>query len=241
MAVQADGKIVLSGLFLPHGAWVHWEFAVARYTPNGVLDTTFGSGGEVIVDVGESLTPDWRDGSRHMDMALSGDHIDLVGNGYTSWSMYVVQLTAAGQLDQSFGVGGVVKGATCSDVSLADQSAGKVVVVSTLGVTRFLANGSLDTTFGTGGTVTWPPLRYYIPFAIKVDPLGRFVIGGWQQNATGIAFNVIRLTSAGAMDSSFGVGGIGTSGNLVNLDSNYGEVSMALQPDGKTILVSHTL
>src|SRR5262249_22993643 len=114
MAVQTDGKIVLSGLHLTHtGKSSLWEFAVARYTPNGVLDTTFGSGGEVIVDVGESLRPDSRSGSRYMDMALSGDHIDLVGSGSISGSMYVVQLTAAGQLDPSFGVGGMVKGATC--------------------------------------------------------------------------------------------------------------------------------
>src|SRR5262245_39630266 len=173
-----------------------------------------------------------------MDMAATGDHTDLDGHGSPSSSMYVVQLTATGQLDPSFGVGGVVKGVTSYDVALADQSDGKVVVSSLQGITRFLANGSLDTTFGTGGTVTWPPLGYYIPFAIEVDPLGRFVIGGWQQIATGIAFNVIRLTSAGALDSSFGVGGIGTSGNLVNLDTYKGSVSMALQPDGKTVLAS---
>src|SRR5262245_11651818 len=45
IAVQADGKIVQSGLMLQltHSNGRH--FAVARYTPNGVLDTTFGSGG----------------------------------------------------------------------------------------------------------------------------------------------------------------------------------------------------
>src|SRR5262249_26426284 len=62
--------------------------------------------------------------------------------------------------------------------------------------------------------------------------------GGWQQGPNAMMFNVMRLTSAGAMDSSFGVGGIGTSGDLVNLGTTYGEVSMALQPGGETGLVS---
>jgi hypothetical protein len=68
------------------------------------------------------------------------------------------------------------------------------------------------------------------------------VIGGWQQTTTDniTKFMVIRLTSAGAMDPSFGVGGIGTSGNLVSLDSTYGEVAMSLQSDGKVVLVSTT-
>jgi uncharacterized delta-60 repeat protein len=183
-----------------------------------------------------------------MDLALSGDRIDLAGIGYTSADLYVAQLTATGQLDPSFGVGGVVKGVQCNDLALAAQSDGKVVVALreftpfSLHVTRLLANGSPDTTFGTGGAVTVPDPApaWDTPFAMKLDPLGRFVIGGWQQTTTDniTKFMVMRLTSAGTLDSSFGVGGIGTSGNLVNLNYIYGEVGMALQPDGKMVLVS---
>jgi uncharacterized delta-60 repeat protein len=250
MAVQADGKIVLAGYtYLTIAKRVnHFDFAVARYTPNGALDATFGNGGKVTIDVGESLEP-FYPGQRNMDMVLSGDRIDLAGIGYTSENLYVAQLTATGQLDPSFGVGGVVKGVGCNDLALAAQSDGKVVVAFkdfTVGgkhVTRLLANGSPDTTFGTSGTVAVPdPLPGFdVPFAMKFDPLGRFVIGGWQQGATnGTTFMVLRLTSAGALDSSFGVGGIGTSGNLVNLNGTYAAVAMALQPDGKPVLVSAT-
>jgi uncharacterized delta-60 repeat protein len=251
MAVQADGKIVLAGYtYLPVAKFVyHFDFAVARYTPNGALDATFGNGGKVTIDVGESLTS-FQPGQRDMDMALSGDRIDLVGYGFNPQNMYVAQLTATGQLDPSFGVGGVVKGPQCNDLALATQSDGKVVVaykdsvVWGKRVIRFLANGSPDTTFGTAGIVTVPDPSpaYDTPFAIKVDPLGRFVIGGWQQTTTdnSTKFMVLRLTSAGALDSSFGVGGIGTSGNLVNLNGIYGGFAMALQPDGKPVLVSAT-
>jgi hypothetical protein len=52
---------------------------------------------------------------------------------------------------------------------------------------------------------------------------------------------VIRLTPTGALDSTFGVGGIGTSGNLVTLiESSSPTVAMTLQPDGRTVLVSTT-
>jgi uncharacterized delta-60 repeat protein len=251
IAVQTDGKIVLSGLmFTIVGKSGYWDFAVARYTPNGVLDTTFGSGGQVTVDVGASLTPDSESGSQEMDMALSGDRIDLAGYAFNPQNMYVAQLTATGQLDPSFGVGGVVKGPQCNDLALATQSDGKVVVaykdsiVYGKRVIRFLANGSPDTTFGVGGIVTVPDPSpaYDTFFAIKVDPMGRFVIGGWQQTTTDniTKLMVLRLTSAGALDSSFGVGGIGTSGSLVNLNSTYAEVAMALQSDGKPVLVSTT-
>ena len=118
IAVQADGKIVLAGYtFLPVAKDVnHVDFAVARYTPNGALDATFGNGGKVTIDVGETLESFYF-GQRNMDMALSGDRIDLAGIGYTSGNLYVAQLTATGQLDPSFGVGGVVKGVQCNDLA----------------------------------------------------------------------------------------------------------------------------
>ena len=88
MAVQADGKIVVAGIAeVPMNNQVIQGFAVARYTPNGVLDTTFGNNGEMLIDVGPSVNPP--DG-----LALSGNSIDLVGHSYSN--IYVVQLTAAG-------------------------------------------------------------------------------------------------------------------------------------------------
>jgi uncharacterized delta-60 repeat protein len=252
MAVQADGKIILAGITdLPRSGLVYIEFAVARYTPNGAPDTTFGNGGLVTIDVGESVDNPFGGTST---LVLSGDKIDLAGQGHASENDYVVQLTAAGQVDKSFGVGGVVNLGNGFIPSLAVQPDGKLVVASYsysssppgIHVTRLLANGSPDTSFATGGTATvsWLTTGWnYKSTAVTVDPLGRFVIGGWQGDNMGIdsKFMVIRLTPAGALDSSFGSGGIGTSGNLVKLiASSLPMVAMALQPDGKAVLVSTT-
>jgi uncharacterized delta-60 repeat protein len=163
-----------------------------------------------------------------------------------------LQLTAAGQLDKNFGPGGIVKLGQGSWPSLAVQSDGKLVVASSAGdihLTRLLANGSLDAGFATGGTATVSSLitrlitgENLYPRAVKVDPLGRYVVGGLADNAGGISdkFMVIRLTSAGTLDSTFGNGGIGTSGNLGTLILSL-PVAMALQPDGKALLVGSEL
>jgi uncharacterized delta-60 repeat protein len=203
------------------------------------------------IDVGESLDNPF---GGTATLALSGDKIDLAGQGHSSSIEYVVQLTAAGQPDKSFGSGGVVKLGEGFSPSLTVQPDGKLVAASYaystsppgIHVTRLLANGLPDTGFATGGTATvsWLITGWnYKSTAVKVDPLGRFVIGGWQGANFDPAskFLVIRLTSAGALDSSFGVGGIATSGNLVNLISSSPPiVAMALQPDGKTVLVGTT-
>jgi uncharacterized delta-60 repeat protein len=249
MAVQADGKIVVAGIAdVPRNHQVYLEFAVARYTPNGTLDTTFGNNGKMTIDVGASLNNPIASAGKQT-LALSGNSIDLVGHGQYSQNVYVAQLTAAGQLDPNFGSGGAVNLGQGFDPSLTVQPDGKLVVVSNaagsaagIDVTRLLANGSPDTGFGTGGTATVPlsANRTFYSTAAQVDPLGRFVIGGFQgRNSTNSPLMIIRLTPTGALDTTFGVGGIGTSGNLVAL---YGTptISMTLQPDGKTVLVSTT-
>ena len=48
---QADGKIIVAGY---SAAKSRIDFALARYRADGKLDTTFGSGGKVLVDLGSS-------------------------------------------------------------------------------------------------------------------------------------------------------------------------------------------
>jgi uncharacterized delta-60 repeat protein len=203
----------------------------------------------MIIDVGESLDTRVTDG--RANLALSGDKIDVVGAGHSSENDYVVQLTAAGQLDRSFGTGGIVKLAQGSLPSLAVQPDGKLVVASNslgssprgINVTRLLTNGLPDTGFGTAGTANVLPMGPYST-AVQVDPLGRFVIAGFT-NTTPSWFDVIRLTPTGALDSTFGSGGLGTTESLASVSGNPGtlnlspvNVAMALQPDGKTVLLS---
>src|SRR5512138_690070 len=49
LLIQADGKLVVAGT---GGPWDSAGFLVARYNPNGSLDTSFGSGGKVMTDFG---------------------------------------------------------------------------------------------------------------------------------------------------------------------------------------------
>ena len=49
MALQGDGKIVVVG-FRPHIAAGTLDFALARYNPNGTLDTSFSGDGKQTTD-----------------------------------------------------------------------------------------------------------------------------------------------------------------------------------------------
>ena len=50
--LQSDGKIVTAGSFLDVDPFQR-GFALARFLPDGSLDTTFGTDGRVNTDVGE--------------------------------------------------------------------------------------------------------------------------------------------------------------------------------------------
>jgi len=230
-------------------------FAVARYNANGTLDTTFGNGGKVTVNVGEGLASST---DKYMDMVLSGNQIVLAGwarSTVTPDEMYVVRLTSTGQLDSTFGTGGMVKLGQGYNTRLAVQSDGNLVVAYTssynfrpdpgIFVTRLLTNGATDTTFGTAGTATLPwsvgtTLPQPNSSAVAVDPLGRIEVGGWQDNngSPNGKLVIARFTPSGALDPTFGVGGYNTSGNAVNLYTGLNAFpALVLQPDGKTLLV----
>lgn len=96
IAVQSDGKILVAG-------WAYFNatphFAIARYNSNGTIDTSFGSSGKVITDVG--VNQDYG-----QSIAIQSDgKILLVGhasNGF-NYDFALVRYNTNGSLDTSFG------------------------------------------------------------------------------------------------------------------------------------------
>src|SRR5206468_3314675 len=95
VATQANGRIITAG-----GSA---DFEINRYTADGSLDTTFGSGGHVISDLTGS-------GERVDALAVQPDDKILVAGtgpgGAADW--LVARYNADGSLDNTFGVNGVV-------------------------------------------------------------------------------------------------------------------------------------
>ncbi|HEX6572020.1 MAG TPA: hypothetical protein VF055_08340, partial [Steroidobacteraceae bacterium] len=96
----------------------------------------------------------------------------------------------------------------------ARQSDGKIVAIGRsrldgshrLKVVRLLPNGSLDTSFATGGEFTLPDssVASESGTSILVEPDDRIVVAGRR----GMGVVVARLEPEGALDDSFGTGGI---------------------------------
>ena len=128
-ALQADGRIVAAGFAISQNGGVQ-NFAVARYTSSGVLDTTFSRDGKTQIDFGNCCQ------SATKVLLQSDGKIITVGgsNGESSDDDFLLaRLSPRGSPDTTFGVGGQVR-TSFGDLNggangAALQSNGKIVAV----------------------------------------------------------------------------------------------------------------
>src|SRR5262249_10206885 len=145
-ALQSDGKIVVAGS-IPNSQNFQ-QGGLLRYTSNGVLDSSFGTGGEVLI--GTSST-----GSAFA-VAIQTDG-KILAAAPASARLTVFRFNTNGSVDTTFGTNGsetiLAAGLLFSPINgdMTLQSDGKIVVVTGNVVARLLANGQLDSTFGSGG------------------------------------------------------------------------------------------
>lgn len=234
MAVQRNGKIVLAGITrVFHDGFWYGQVAVARFTADGVPDTTFAGGqGHIVLApffgaAGDTLTTIALDQAGNLP---ADDRIVVGGYTFGRNTAFLARLTADGAVDTTFNTTGRVtlQAATSGGVStgLSMLSAarltrdGRIVVVGEgsdrgMAVMRFNANGSLDTTFGQNGRslIKFSGISDEdIPMALALQGNGRIVAAGSATNrATGAAhqdFLVGRWNADGSVDTTFGEQGL---------------------------------
>src|SRR6516164_9844681 len=113
VAVQPDGKIVAA--ISNSNADANPLFILARFNPNGSLDTTFGSADTVETQIGSFGVAD-------SVFALQPDGKILLAGGGA-----MARYDATGQLDDSFGTGGVVA-ILAEPSAMAVQLDGKILI-----------------------------------------------------------------------------------------------------------------
>ena len=226
LAVQPDGKIVMAGTS-SDGALSSFKFAVARYNPDGSLDSTFGAGGKVTTSFGGF--------TRAFALALQPDG-KIVVAGQALSQVALARYNSDGTLDATFGSGGRATGVVSGIAfAVALQLDGKIVVAGEF-LARYSSSGHLDPTFGSGGVV---PVsfggRSASAVAIQVD--GKIMAGGETSSSIpsgGDDFALARYNVDGTLDATFGSGG--------RVVTDFGSMdeeirALALQPDGKIVVV----
>jgi uncharacterized delta-60 repeat protein len=243
VAIQRDGKIVAAGVSGPF-------LAVARYARNGRLDPSFGHGCKALTH-----------GYAATGAAIQPDGKIVV----TALGSRIIRCTSRGELDQSFGTGGVVR-TTISTLALALQTDSKIVVAGggvgptdsgDVAVARYTTDGRLDTSFGDGGTTlanfgadpegnNEGSSEWASAVAIQAD--GKIVAAG-STDVRGVRcggaigsicddFALARFNADGTLDTTFGKGGKVVTGFLNRLGSaasSSNAEAVGIQADGKVV------
>lgn len=223
-----SGSGLLSDVLpLPDGRFIAasstGDLLVRRFLANGQLDTTFGVNGTRQLDFGANeFLPTLALGANGTILIASARQ--SAAQGFTN-TVAVARLTAAGALDNSFdGDGmkliappGLPNGFYYRDGTMISQPDGKMLFVAQQDagpfgdvIVRLNSDGSFDSSFGGGdGVYSLPGATsgYVSVGAIKLDSVGRLLYTGRVSLSGGGSMIAGRLTTAGAVDSTFGSAG----------------------------------
>jgi uncharacterized delta-60 repeat protein len=250
LAVQSDGKIVAGGLFDAGST----HFTVWRYTGDGRIDTSFGTGGFVAVPVElATVVAIQRDGKI---VVVGPTNAVTQATGGRSFEIGIARLLENGQPDVAFGTGGAASTAIGPSVlpkAVALQQDGKIVVLGytvanvahniglSFAVARYKGDGGLDSSFGTQGVVVIPITTptgaslEALPDNLFVLPDGRILAVGVSNGGGQNYFTLVRLGSNGSLDPTFAGRGIVTSEGTTILGSDPGA---AIDENGEVLIAS---
>jgi uncharacterized delta-60 repeat protein len=203
VALQPDGKIVAVGASCCSSPDL--GFVIARYAPDGSLDSNFGTDGTTTTLVGlaagahaVALQPDGK-------IIVAGDAVFP----RRKFAFVLARYNPDGSLDTSFDNDGKVTAlGKFSAGDVAVQPDGKIVAAgskgSDLALRRYNADGSLDTGFDRNGEVATAIGGKAGASALAIQSDGKIVAAGGGGIGDAAFFAVARYIPDGSLDTRFG-------------------------------------
>ncbi len=221
--VQPDGRILVGGSARQgQSRTAPILGALARFTPNGALDTGFGTGGQVLSGpMGNADT---------LGLDAAGDIFVLPTH---------TELSPAGRVAATVTPAPITASSARGDAAFRPD--GGYVVAQAVGVSRHVVDVQVRR-YGADGS----PLSTSAPFAytgttgatsesagaVAVQPDGRAVVGGAHFLSTSV-FGLARVNTDGTLDAGFGTGGVLTT----DVQGDDTVTALIVQPDGKIVAV----
>lgn len=244
---QSDGKFVVTG-------FSSGDFAAARFTADGLVDSTYGTNGKTVVSIQANDIP-------YASAIQPDNKVVIVGTSTVNGSEYdfvAIRLKTDGTPDSTFGTNGrtvLSLGGYQEARGVVIQPDGKIVIAGFADspnnaypnakypiIVRLTSNGIFDATFNNGsgwssygGSASLGYSMWVYSVALQSD--GKIVIAGTTNSAgVGATMFVYRFNANGTIDNTM---------NWFNsryskaYGDNAGANSLALQLDGKYVLTGY--
>ncbi len=223
LVIRPDDKILVVGTST-RGA--EFFYAIAQFTKDGQLDTTFGTNGTTYLPI-HFFTGGTRDVANAVILQSDGKAI-VAGksrNAATQYRFSCARLLVNGQLDTTFGINGYmtlpyaisgnITSDSCNDlvlqrdekIILAGQTDGTIDDTNRFALARLTKDGLLDITFGNSGTTYIPQSisggnnNNDILRSIVLQQYGnKLIVAGSSNNR----FALARFNKDGFLDATFG-------------------------------------
>ena len=247
IALQANGKIIVAGH--SHNANGNPDMALWRLNADGSLDTTFGENGIVThhkhgADYGHSVAIQG-DGK----IVVAGSSVG-VKTGMAFW-----RFEKDGSPDITFNKIGRSAYGNDYGRAVTVQPDGKILIAGhrqnaagdlDMAVWRFGPDGTPDTAFGGDGMATQHNAAggngSDYAHAMALQPDGRIIVAGYSRNAEGnLDMALWRLRTNGTPDTALDTDGVVTHHNAAGGGGSDYAHAVALQPDGKIVIVGTSL
>jgi uncharacterized delta-60 repeat protein len=245
VVLQGNGRIVAVGFSIDNANTSH--FALARYNPNGSLDTTFSWNGKRMMDFGNDFD--------HAKGVTLQDDGKIVVVGETccldSFDAFAIaRLNRNGSLDTTFSGDGkrTTDFGEYQDAAhgVAVQANGKIVVVGFaelfgFGLARYNPNGSPDTTFSGNGkqTTVFGGCCPADAADVVIQANGKLVAAGTSGSFASFGsdgdFALARYNANGSLDMTFSGDGKQTTDFFFGAEDQAED--LAIQANGRIVTV----
>ncbi len=237
MVLEANGNITLAGHTTSPSTGVY--ICLARFLPDGEVDMSFGTFGQVIVPTGSDYYV-----IEAMDVSSTGKY--AVTGRETPSTFFVAQFNNDGTIDTGFDTDGIVTFDPVVGMNKGNdikyQSDGKLVVTGYYSgnlainviVARYNTDGTLDNTFSLDGIVETDFLNNSADegSALHLYDNGKILVAG----VTGSDIALIRYNSDGTLDLTFN----GSGKKSIDFGAAESATAITVQPDGKLLLAGTT-
>ncbi len=239
VAIQADGKILVAGVF-QNGSGS--DCLVIRYNADGSFDNSFGVGGKAITSTAR-FQPNAIAIQADGKIVVAG-HARVNSNSQFAVVRYHTDGSPDTSLDGDGMVITVVSRLTTTSFAKSEASAvgilsdGKIVTAGyslrdtgfDFAIVRYNANGSLDASFGGGDGIVITKMGNFNSYAnvLGFQSGGKFIVAGSRNGD----FALVRYNSNGSPDTTFSGDGIVTT----NLGGSDAVNAMVFETRTTTIL-----